>query len=242
MVAWKELLEASGGKLELTKCFYYILTWKFDTKGNPIPTTISEQRMVTNQIRIPDKDRNTGVLIQQKEINKAHKTLGCYKCIIRNEEAEISYLTKRSNAFAKNYGLTNKQATLAYNLVYISSLKYGLTSTSLLYQQITKIHRYAVDKFISAMGIDHSTHHALIYGPLEYGGFGVRHLYTEMMGMKLETVISHIRSESQLGTLFEINTNYIQLLAGTGTPIFQSRDDLSYIPMNWILHLRQFLL
>jgi hypothetical protein len=28
MNAWKELLEASGGKLELTKCFYYILSWK----------------------------------------------------------------------------------------------------------------------------------------------------------------------------------------------------------------------
>lgn len=26
MIAWKELLEASGGKLELTKCFYYILS------------------------------------------------------------------------------------------------------------------------------------------------------------------------------------------------------------------------
>jgi hypothetical protein len=86
----------------------------------------------------------------------------------------------------KNYGLTHKQATLAYNLVYISSLKYGLPSTSLTYKKITEIHRYAVDKFISAMGIDHSTHRALIYGPSEYGGFGVRHLYTEMMGMKLD--------------------------------------------------------
>jgi hypothetical protein len=91
------------------------------------------------------------------------------------------------------------------------------------------------------MGIDHSTHRALIYGPSEYGGFGVRHLYTEMMGMKLETIISHIRSESQLGTRFIINMNYIQPLAGTGTHILQSRDDLSYIPMNWLLHIRQFL-
>jgi hypothetical protein len=43
MIAWKELLEASGGKLELTKYFYYILTWKLDGKGNPVPTTIAEQ-------------------------------------------------------------------------------------------------------------------------------------------------------------------------------------------------------
>jgi hypothetical protein len=45
MVARKELLEASGGKLESKKFFYYILTWKFDPRGNPIPTTIAEQRL-----------------------------------------------------------------------------------------------------------------------------------------------------------------------------------------------------
>jgi hypothetical protein len=141
MIAWKELLEASGGKLELTKCFYYILTWRFDNKGNPILTTIAEPQMTTEQIRIPDIDNSTDVIIQQKEIDEAHKTLGCYKCIIRNEEAEILYLKTRSDSLAymiKNYGLTHKQATLAYNLVYISSLKYGLPSTSLSYQQLSK--------------------------------------------------------------------------------------------------------
>jgi 23S rRNA maturation-related 3'-5' exoribonuclease YhaM len=142
MVAWKELLEASGGKLELTKCFYYILTWKFDPKGNLIPTTIAEQRLVASLTSIPDIDRNTEVIIQQKEINEAHKTLGCYKCFLQNKEAEILYLTTRSNALAnmiKNYRLTNKQAT-----VYISSSKYGLPSTSLSYQQITNIHRGSI--------------------------------------------------------------------------------------------------
>jgi hypothetical protein len=72
---------------------------------------------------------------------------------------------------------------------------------------------------------------------MEYGGFGVRHIYTEMMGMKLETVISHIRAGSQLGSSFIININYTQLHTGIGTPIFLSRDDISYVPMNWMLHL-----
>jgi hypothetical protein len=81
MIAWKELLEASGGNLELTKCFYYILTWRFDNKGNAIPTTISEQRMATSQISVPD-NQGEEIYITQKEITEAHKTLGCYKCII----------------------------------------------------------------------------------------------------------------------------------------------------------------
>jgi hypothetical protein len=184
MIAWTELLEASGGKLELTKCFYYILTWRFDNKGNPIPTTISEQCTVTDQIRVPDTTTEEATMIIQKKITEAHKTLRCYKCIIRNEEAEIQNLKAQSDQLAhmiKSHHLTHKQATLAYNLVDIPSLKYGLPSTSLSYKQITDIHRFAVDKFLSAMGIDHSTHRSLIYGPSEYGGFGTRHLYTEMM-------------------------------------------------------------
>jgi hypothetical protein len=63
-----------------------------------------------------------------------------------------------------------------------------------------------------------------------------------MMGMKEETIISLLRFESQLGILFIININYIQLLAGIGIPIFQSREYISYIPINWLLHIRQFLI
>jgi hypothetical protein len=54
MIARKDLLETSGGKLELKKCFYYILSWKFDGKGNTSPTTITEQRMEVEQIHIQD--------------------------------------------------------------------------------------------------------------------------------------------------------------------------------------------
>lgn len=51
---WAELLEATGGKLELSKCFYCVLQWKFNDFGEPIPTTISKQRNTTNPITIID--------------------------------------------------------------------------------------------------------------------------------------------------------------------------------------------
>jgi hypothetical protein len=81
----------------------------------------------------------------------------------------------------------------------------------------------------------------LIYGPSEYGGFGVRHLYTKMMGMKLETLISHLRAGTKLSILFLININHIQLHNGIGEHIFMSQKDISYIPMNWLLHIKNFL-
>jgi hypothetical protein len=44
MIIWKDMIEASGGKLELSKCFYYILSWKFDEEGNAIPMSIPDQQ------------------------------------------------------------------------------------------------------------------------------------------------------------------------------------------------------
>jgi hypothetical protein len=99
-----------------------------------------------------------------------------------------------------------------------------------------------VDKLILAMGIDHSIHRSLIYETSEYGGCGVRHLSTEVMGIKLKTVISHLHAETELRTSLKININYIQLLSCIGTPIFQSQEDISYIPMSWLLNVQQFLI
>jgi hypothetical protein len=91
------------------------------------------------------------------------------------------------------------------------------------------------------MGYDRSTPRALIYGPSEFGGFGIRHLYTEMLGMKLDTVVSHLRADTQLGRAFRINLNYLQLTAGITEPMLESQTPLLYINNNWILHLLQFL-
>jgi hypothetical protein len=76
MIAWKDFLETSGGKLKLKKCFYYILSWKFDGRGNPIPITIAEQREEVEQIQIPDGQFGALITIDQKEVITEHKTLG----------------------------------------------------------------------------------------------------------------------------------------------------------------------
>jgi hypothetical protein len=50
-------------------------------------------------------------------------------------------------------------------------------------------------------------------------------------------------AEFELGTSFIININYFQLLSGTGEPILESKLHISsYIPMNWILHIRTLLI
>jgi hypothetical protein len=93
---WAGLLNSSGGGLELTKCFYYLLSWKWDYKGNPIPETNEEQLSKRIEPRIClDKTSEQPTFLEQKEVTQSHKTLGTYKCLVGTEEDHVSYLTKK---------------------------------------------------------------------------------------------------------------------------------------------------
>ena len=245
MMKWKELLEASGGKLELSKCFYYILSWKYDDEGNAMPMSIDEQRRECEQITINDNDDELEVRIDQKEVNVAHKTLGCYKAIDGNEVEQIKYLKSKSDKYGymlKNAKLSRKQANMAFKSIYIPSIKYGLPACSISKNDIAHIQNYTMDKFLPYMGYEHGTARALIHGPTEMGGANVPHLFTEMMGMKLESFISHIRADTVLGESMKININYLQLISGRELPLFESNDNIDYIPENWLTHLRNYLI
>jgi hypothetical protein len=79
------------------------------------------------------------------------------------------------------------------------------------------------------MGYAHGTHRALIFGPTTYSGFGIRHLYTEMQGMKLEAMTSH-------------SINYLQMLIGREEPILESTATITCMEDNLTMQFRTFLL
>jgi hypothetical protein len=117
-------------------------------------------------------------------------------------------------------------------MMYMPAMNYGLPATSFSLEDIEHIQKYAINEFISAIGYDHSMPRDLIFGPEEFVGFNVRHLFTEMMGMKLDSIISHMRSDSSLGKAIVININYIQVILGLEKPILSSTQCIPYMDMN----------
>jgi hypothetical protein len=102
--------------------------------------------------------------------------------------------------------------------------------------------KFTIDKFLSKIGYDHSTHRSIAFGPKELGGMGIRHLFTKMMEMKMQAVMSHIRARSRLGHAFRITIEYLQLVSGQIQPIFKSNSKIPYIHPNWLLYLRDYLI
>ena len=69
---WEQLLYATGGKLELTKCFYYPIVWEFNNEGIPELNENDETQTVT----IISSENGNPVTIQKKKSNRVSQNAG----------------------------------------------------------------------------------------------------------------------------------------------------------------------
>lgn len=243
--AWQQLLASSGGKLELTKCFYYVLLWKFNKFGDPIPKTIEDiHQEVCNRVQIEDPDTKQIITMEQKDIHQVHKTLGVLKSISGDDSEQIQALLTKSNKLAtqtKLGQLTRYQARRAYTSIYMPSMTYSLVATSLSESSLHDVQSKALRAFLPAMGYEPTFPRAIVHGPRNFGGLNIGHLYTEMQVAKVGALVAHIQAQSGLGDIMLKNINWLQLHSGLLHPVLQYPQPIQYIPFNWFLHLKEFL-
>jgi hypothetical protein len=240
---WVGLLEGTGGKLELTKCFYYLLSWGWDKTGSPYPQKISEQPQGLNKINIRDNSASPEY-IQQKEVEESHRTLGVHKSICGREDDHLKVLTEKSNniiARVWSGQLNRRQARMAYNCNYIPAMVYSLPATCLSEKKLYSVICKAICKFLQIHGYEERFPRAAVFGPFIYGGIGLRHIFTEGMCIKIESLICHINFVTSLGKSMKNNIQWIHILLGVGTPLLESDQVIHILPMNWFINIREFL-
>jgi hypothetical protein len=124
---WEQLLHASGGKLELTKCFYYLVKWKFDKEGIP---SIIPQHKAAKTVQLIDSETHKTVDIECKSNYEAHKTLGVMESPAGDYKAEFERMQKKLRSFAQKIAqahLTRSDAIVLYRSTYIPSMTYSLS-------------------------------------------------------------------------------------------------------------------
>ena len=242
---WSELISASGGKLELQKCFFYAMIWKFTQEGEAILQTITQQQALGNHvINITDPDTNIKIPVTQKSCTDAHKTLGVYKTTIGDDTRQFEELLTKSKRLALSVStskMTRQQGRLSYNMIYLPTITYCLRACTFSQEQLDKIQAPALYKFLPAMGWNRTTSRAIIHGPEELGGFNIPPLYAIQCAAKIVSMFTNIQAQTELGKLLVINTNWVQLVTGLKTQIFDNCGKISYIKENWLLHLKTYM-
>lgn len=70
MLCWNKASEAFGGKLELAKCFYFMMSWNFDRDDYITTISMKEQHLTSDPTIIIVKRSNTQILLKQQKVEE----------------------------------------------------------------------------------------------------------------------------------------------------------------------------
>lgn len=221
---WEELLTATGGKLELSKCFYYIIRWTFDSDGNPAVDT-----NLGPEIRITDHTTQQEVKVPQKKCDEAHRTLGGFLNPARLSAAAIIKLRKKVRELHKairSGSITRKEGFLMPGCVYSPSTRYGMHVTISNDKTLDKIQAPIIAAILNSMGYNSHFPKAMRHGPMELGGAGILDLKTIHGSTKAQHILQHIRINRSTGQTMRIAVDWVQQLIGTSTPLLEEKQEI----------------
>jgi hypothetical protein len=239
----ERLLWTTGGKLELSKCLYCLLIYKFAPDGTPhleAATNMEQDHVAltpeTSPIRNP---------IDHQDNSQAHITFGIWLTPEGTQAKQYSESLTKSKRFA-NGGIeapmTRYEAATAYWTMWLLSVTFGFSSTTLNYRQLDAIQKLMINAILPKMGYSLKTTRDVVFGPRRYLGIGLRHLGPEQGVQQTLLLLKHLQANHKLSTLLRIGLTWFQLHAGITEPVLECPDTyIPYLEIGWFRSLRQFL-
>jgi hypothetical protein len=216
---WADVLGASGGALELSKCSCHLVVWTFADKGDPV--LIHTQQPTQAPLTVVDYLTKEDHALQFLSPYSAHKTLGHYKEPAGNQKEQYRRLWAKSDStteFLWKCQLSPVEAWTFYFACFLPSIGYPLSCSSLTYAQLDRVQRKAMSIIIPKCGYYRHTKREIIYGPMMYGGANFRHLYMQQGVSQVTTFLRHWQQQLTPGKLLKSALAWHQLSLGISYP------------------------
>lgn len=237
---WNDLLWASGGALEQSKCSFHLIQTQWTNDGHPflVGGTIGTPLTLVHQ----DQETPTS----QKSNYTAHKTLGCFINPAYNHQQAWSALQKKNIHFSElletNY-FTRAESWTYYTSIYLPSMTYPLVITPLTNAQCDQLDARFLRSLLPRCGYNRNMSRAIRYAPIHLGGAGFKQMYIEQGILILQTVFKYLNSpNTTIGKLLLMTISWTQAFLGT-SQLFLTDVNHPIPPVgpSFLLDLRKFL-
>ena len=238
---WEQLLYISGGRLELSKCFWVSIVWRWN-KGKPKMN--SRKSRVSKDLFLRESETKDNIKIPQLAGKEAIKRLGIWtNCEatwareFRNWK-EYSHLFGQKIKYAKVGRIAGYQA---YHAMWLAKFRFSAPVIGLKSRQVQKIKQCVVGPCLAAAGYCSKMPRAVVFGPSKYGGMDWDNPEGILVYEKIKALIGSIRLQDVVGRLLVIQMTWLQLHAGISTQILEYTKRLEYLPTGWIMNIHEYL-
>jgi hypothetical protein len=240
---WERLLHATGGALNLAKCFWYGIEWQFTPTGEPtmVPTTDGPPILLT-----PSSQPDSPATIQRISTAKGMRTLGVRLAPDGNDNDEYAYRLQQASKMKQRVAaapLGREYVGIGFRAIWQMMIQYPLGATCFTPKQCSKIQSTYLPTFLSKMGINRMTSTAVRHGPSIYGGMDIFHLETEQGVQHSKLVLAHLRKNDEIGRMLHISLEHLQLQAGVSWPVLSKPGHLQrkYVDPCYLTNTWEFL-
>ena len=237
--AWNDLLWCSGGKLELPKCSYHVLRFRFLPNGTPIP----DLTMPATPLQIKDSETGLFIPIPAKQADDPHKTLGHWKAPCeKNNKTQLNALAakaKQTTMLIATGAFSRYGTQLAYAGVYLSSLKYVLPQCYFDHKQLAKTEAKTAPIILAKLGFNRHTHLSIRYAPSSFAGCGMIPWWVLQSEGQLALFLKHWRTDTMISKTVRIATAWSQWQSGLAESFLTDTiTPLPHLEARWFQSLR----
>ena len=237
---WERLLYICGGRLELSKCFWVPITWKWK-KGHP---SCQKQSDRSTELWLRESETGERIKIPRVLYSDAEKRLGVRSSCDGLWNAEFNYWMEFSKIFGlrvRRAGLGRMAGFIAYHSMWISKFRYSAPVIGFNNSQLQKIQKSVVNSCLSAAGYCNRMPRAVVYGTDQYGGMEWDAIGIVFLYEKLKLLIGSVRLQDTVGRLMNVQLSWLQLFSGISTPLFEANMVVPYLPKGWLTNLHGHL-
>jgi hypothetical protein len=238
---WNDLLRATGGALNLDKCFAQVLAYQFGLNGAPVIAPADPTITITIQDRVNKKE----VQIKPISAYKTYRSLGTEQGTSKNQKKQHTILTKTSDTHNRKLAcsaMSPKCAWVHYTAVFQSSVGYPLSMCHLSQHQLHDLQKKYIPTLLNKIGIIRTHAHSLVFGPRSHGGIGCNDLRLEQGLDSVQNLIRQMRTPGygkQLATIF---LRIFQNASGLSLPLLQYPEIRApHLEGHYYAHIRRFL-
>jgi len=240
LTLWNDLLQASGGSLNPSKCVWFYFNWTQDARGtNKIVAPPTHSQPITIQTA---PDQSTPIRLLQP--HEAHRYLGVQFTTDGNCKAELTLFQQRNTKFInllQQCPFPHKDIHVIYKQCYLPTVSYPLPATTMPTTTLYRLQSPATSVFLTKLGYPRTFPRAVTYAASERGGLGFRHLGHEQGVQKCLQILKHLRAKTTISQVYEITLNHYQLTSGLSQPILEDTRPILWSTARWVNQLREYL-
>ena len=230
---WEQLLYITGGRLELSKCFWVPISWKWNQGVPRMVRKIGRNK----ELFIKESESKEYVCIPHRLGSDSDKRLGVWSSCDGLWVEETRQWIDFSRTFGKKVrkaGLGRKAGLLAYQSMWLAKFRYSAPVIGFTVAQCSKVQQSIISPCLSAAGYCNKMPRAVVYGPIQFGGMDWDNCGVVLLYEKLKLLIGSVRLQDKVGKLIEMQLTWLQIFAGSSTPVLQSEIKIPYLPWGWL--------